>query len=94
MRTDEEKLKAREDNRVKKVVTAEVIKDLQRRLKKSISIQKSNPGDDAVDQYQSGRQVELRYCIKLLITPLERYRYAKSKNQQNFLLRKSLSKVK
>ncbi len=94
MRTDEQKLIAREDNQLKKVVTAEVINGLQQRLRKSISIQKSNKDDDAVDQYQSGRQVELRYCIHLLLTPLEKYKYAKSKDPNGFLLRKSLSKVK
>ena len=91
---DSKKRAGLEENKLKKLANADVINCLQERLKRSIQIHKQNPDDEHIDQYQSGRQTELRYCITLLLTPLERYKKAKSTNPTQFLLSKKRVRIK
>lgn len=80
------KEEARRENYLNKVLRREVIKDLQERYKGSLAVQKANPKDEAISQYQSGRQAELYNFLTMLITPGEKVKLGKSKNPKNFLL--------
>ncbi len=94
MRSQEEKTKIQEENTLKKIITAEIIGKLQERLKESIAIEKTNPADDQIIQYQGGRQTELHYCIHLLLTPIEKVKLGKSKNPRRFLLSSARKKIR
>ena len=88
MKPNEQRDIIRKENLERKIVTNETIKTLQDRLRGSKEIQKRNLDDQEVQMYQAGRQTELKHCIRLLLTPIERLKYAKSKNPEKFLLNK------
>jgi hypothetical protein len=78
----------------KKIQDCEMIARLQKRLKKSYEIQKENKNDNEVNIYQSGRQIELEYCIGLLLTPYQRLKLSTTKNRSKYFLLDKLADPK